>query len=432
MIKRWFQFIKESNHNWLSSKEIGNIFTSLKDEEYEVYTNKMIFAERENQKGKHIVCFSPMDDVITLGEYFYGYSIPIVSSKTSNEDMTSDFRSSINYLIAEGYQIWKIDNDDGEEVSAVDDINFINGKIIIKIGEDEDDENSYITTNSIDIYVYQQNKVEITPKDLAEIYNWRGYTTDKSENIYCELDIETLSDLVLSSRSSYKDLLINGIEYDDYFSSDYQPNIESLFKWSLDKENAILSIKALIKEYGGLEKFIKFCDENLEGMLEEEVINHLLKDIHKYSGNFKILEKICKDSEIIGDIRQTISDWESQAHCDRNQKELESEFDRVLNREGLKFTKSIKMGKKYYFNRDKQKVYYDDNVWFYQIQFEERWITDFDENGRGDLLENIFERWCYNCSFNNTLRPNFADHGYVDKVALNSEIKNILTDYLAK
>jgi len=100
-----------------------------------------------------------------------------------------------------------------------------------------------------------------------------------------------MADNLLSRRSSYKDTLVYGTDYDNYESHYYQPDIDSLFRYDLKKENEILAIKALIKELGGLEEFIKECDnENLEGKSEDEIINFLLKERF-----YSTLEQLCKE-----------------------------------------------------------------------------------------------------------------------------------------
>ena len=42
------------------------------------------------------------------------------------------------------------------------------------------------------------------------------------------------------------------------------------------------------------------------------------------------LKQLCKNSEICQDIRQTIGDWEMNAHVDTNYKEILHEFDEVV------------------------------------------------------------------------------------------------------
>lgn len=439
MIKRWFQFINESNHYWLNNKEIIDIFSSLKDEGYTISVKKSLFMEQDDD----IISLNPEDDIISLKEeYYFGFQILIEKSKEKGDDVTLDFKSAINYLKNEGYEIQKIFDEEG--LTSVDSLHFVGGSIITWIPKKSgkpltfdhtqfEDGDTFISSVEISIHIYQPEKVEIVAKDLVEIYNWSNYTTDNDGNIYCELDIEDMVDNFLPRNSSWKDELVNGIEEGNYYSSEYQPNITNLFNYSLNKENEILAVKALIKELGGLEEFIKECDnENLEGKSEEEVINFLLKERF-----YTTLEPLCIDSEIIGDIRQTIGDWECQAHCQKNQEEIEEEFDRLIRREGIEFTKSRKEGQRYFYRQipgtdRKEKVYYGEIVWFYKLKFQERWITDYEKALPNYSLRSVFGEWCSDCYFESRMDPRFSDSGDVDRVALNTEINSILKRFLAK
>lgn len=436
MIKNWNQFITESIDYWLDTSDIEEIFLVLKDEGYGISVKKTVFQESKSGKVEFL---NPNSDVITLSEYYPGYHIVIEKSSHKTDDVTPEFKSIISHLKKEGYIIQNVW--DEEDETSVENLHFVKGSIITWIPErsgkpltykheELEDGDIYVSSASIAILIYQPEKVKITSKDLAELYNWLNYTVE-GDDIFCELDIEDMADYLLSRRSSWKDQLVNGIDYDNYWNSEYQPDIQSLFQYDLKKENEILAVKALIKELGGLEEFIKECDnENLEGKSEDEIINFLLKERF-----YSTLEPLCKESEIIGEIRQTIADWKSQAHCEQNQEDLENEFDRIISREGIEFTKSRKEGKRYYYRKiagtdRKEKVYYDEIIWFYKVKFQERWITDY-----GNILPNyslsfVFKEWCSECYFENNLNPHFKDWGYVDREALNREIGAILKNYL--
>jgi hypothetical protein len=436
MIKNWLQFIKESNHYWLETDDVKDAFISLQDEGYSIKVNKAIFLADDK-----ITWLNPQDDIISLTpEYYFGFQILIDKSREKSDDVTLDFKSAINYLRNEGFEIQKVW--DEEDPTSVDNLHFIKGSIITWIPErtgkplthNQDDFEAgdiYVSSASVAIYIYQPEKVDIVAKDLAEIYNWSDYTTDSVGNIYCEFDIEDMADMMLSSKSSWKDTLVNGIDESNYERHYYQPEIDSLFRYNLRGENPKLAIKALIKEMGGLENLVKESDnQDLEGKSEEEVIEYLLKE--RYHDTLKDL---CKDSEIIGDIRQTIADWEVQSHVERNQEELEKAFDKIIEREGIKYTKERKEGKRFYYRKipgtdRKEKVYYDEIVWFYKLKFEDRWIVDYGKALYGYSLGNVFGEWASDCYFDNQLNPYFSDWGDCDDVALNKEIGAILKIYI--
>lgn len=434
MIKNWNQFIKESHDFWISKEDIQEVFLPFTDVGYVVKIFKAFFLKMENSNG-----LISKDDVVSLNDDFYtGYQIFIrKSNEKVDEDLTLYFKSVIKFIESEGYKIKSYDDED--EVPQIDNLHFIKGSIITWIPEKQgkplpsefESGDIYVSSGSITINIYQPELIELKEENLAEIYNWSNYTTDSHGNIYCELDIEDMSDLMLSRNSSYKDSLINGGDCDNYWNSDYQPDIQHLFRYDLQKENEILAVKSLIKELGGLEEFVKECsNEELSGKTEEEVINFLLKERY-----YNTLEDLCKDSEIIGEIRQTIADWSCQAHCEKNQSEIEESFDRILDKEDIEYTKSLKEGKRYYYRKipgtdRKERVYYDEMVWFYKIEFQERWISDYGKTSPNTSLSSVFSEWCYDSYFQYDLNPHFSDWGDVDDEALNKEIGAILKNYL--
>jgi hypothetical protein len=440
MIKTWFQFIKESVEYWLDPTDIDYAFISLKDEGYEITVEKAVFLEMKDN-SKRFEWLNPKDDIISLkNEYYFGYRVVINKSNEKTGDLTLDFQSSLKYLESEGYIIQDVWDEDGN--TSPYNIHLYKGSIITWIPEtpgkpfttkqeDMVDGDLYISSAGLVVYCHQPEKVDIVAKDLAEIYNWSDYTTDSVGNIYCEFDIEDMADMMLSSKSSWKDTLVNGIDESNYERHYYQPEIDSLFRYNLRGENPKLAIKALIKEMGGLENLVKESDnQDLEGKSEEEVIEYLLKE--RYHDTLKDL---CKDSEIIGDIRQTIADWEVQSHVERNQEELEKAFDKIIEREGIKYTKERKEGKRFYYRKipgtdRKEKVYYDEIVWFYKLKFEDRWIEDYGKSLYGYSLGNVFGEWASDCYFDNQLNPYFSDYGDCDDEALNKEIGAILKNYL--
>ncbi len=99
------------------------------------------------------------------------------------------------------------------------------------------------------------------------------------------------------------------LDIGDYYGDGYYPEINSMFQYTLDKDNRILLVKALIKELGGLESTINnLIDEDntyesLVGKSEDEVIDFLLKQ--RFTSG---IERLSNDSEIIGTVRETIAD----------------------------------------------------------------------------------------------------------------------------
>jgi hypothetical protein len=165
-------------------------------------------------------------------------------------------------------------------------------------------------------------------------------------------------------------------------------------------------------------------------MSEEELIDYLLKERYKDT-----LKQLGKNSEIFGDINQTVADFELGAHVHDNYEELLSEFDRCVNDE-FKFTKFKKEVEKSWKSKstDGNEVIhkYTKEETFYRIQFDNKWIEDWDSEDIFKYnLDGIFREYCGNLE-RYELNPRFSDYGDVDSKKMNSEIKAILTKFLSK
>ena len=188
------------------------------------------------------------------------------------------------------------------------------------------------------IFAKSKETVTFTQENLVKYYNWSDAII-KNDNDYDEVNLEDLSDIMLSRSSNYKDILVKGEEdmYDNYHGYDYQPDIPSMIQYTLTKENNQLLIKAMIKEVGGLEDMINHigdeCSdeayESVKGKSEGEVINFLLKERF-----YDTLKQLCKNSDIYQDeVANTVADWEMNAHADANFDELERAFDNIVGKE---------------------------------------------------------------------------------------------------
>jgi hypothetical protein len=200
-----------------------------------------------------------------------------------------------------------------------------------------------------------------------------------------------------------------------------------MFQYTLDKDNRILVVKALIQELGGLESTINnLIDEDntyesLVGKSEDEVIDFLLKQRFLDS-----IKRLSQDSEIMGTVRETISDWERQAHCEQNWEDLMNEFDKVVS-DVTEYTKLEKEVDKYYIKKDtSERVWYKSVVTHYEIPFQDKWILDYNKTLKGYSLDALFQEWCSDSYLDYKLEPHFKDWGDVDSKDLNKEIASIL------
>ena len=453
-IKRWSNFIYESiqsNMYWISEENIKDIFQSLIDEGFVIKTSKVFIGYTGwsdgnylDSQNKNLTLFDIIqDDVIfRIESYFPGWRIIIESEKAqSSEDLTEEFQSAISQLEGEGYKIQKIEDEDGN--TNLDNIHIVNGSIITWIPEQPgkpytndkeewSDGDILSISKELLIYMYQTEEIIPTEKMLSEIYDWK---CDRIEgnSIYCHVDIEDMSRALLSRSSfqHYGTMLCQGIDIENYYGDGYSTDISSLFQYRLNRENEELLLKCVMDELGGLENFVNECrNPELQGKNEQEVISYLLKErFHK------TLEKILKNSEVTDTIRETVSDWERQAHCDANQKELEEAFDDLVSDEGLEWNKKLyKEVEKYYYKKlpdgGQERVPYKENVLHYELQFQDVWIEEYGKSLRNHSLSSIFWEWTSDRYFDCELKHRFSDWGDVDKNELNKEISSILKYYI--
>jgi len=460
-LKRYLQFINESlsknSAYWIDDTQIKDIFQHITDEGYELsvvkvlfgyygYSNNKFYEPNKNLESDKLIKFdTSREDVVLSGEsYSPGYRIEIFKSQYKGSDVTDEFQSAISQLKGEGYIVDTVEDEDGK--TNIENIHLISGSIITWIPETPNkpfttnqkemvDGDIYISSAELILLVHQTDEVKLTDKMLAEIYNW---TCDRIEGdrIYCHVEIDDMARAILSS-NDYKrwtKILESGqLDIDDYYGDGYYPEISSMFQYTLDKDNRFLLVKALIQELGGLEATINnLIDEDntyesLVGKSEDEVIDFLLKE--RFLNGVK---KLSQDSEIIGTVRETIADWERQAHCDQNWNDLISEFDEVVSNVtdktyGQEYTKLEKEVEKYYTKKDtNERVYYKTMVTHYELPFQDKWILDYGKSLKGYSLTNLFEEWCSDEYLDYKLEPHFKDWGDVDSKDLNKEIASIL------
>jgi len=462
-LKRYIQFIKESvsqdSMYWIAEDEIKDIFQYVTDEGYALsitkvffgyygYSNNKFYDPNKNPEDDKLILFDTnSDDVVLSGESYHpGYRIAIVKSQYSGDDVTDEFQSAISQLKGEGYIIDTVEDEEGK--TNLENIHLLNGSIITWIPEtpnkpfttnqDEmSDGDIYTSSVELTLLVHQSEEVKLNEKTLSEIYEWKCDRIE-GDKIYCHVDIDDMARSVLS-RNAYErwgKILESGeLDIGDYYGDGYYPEIDSMFQYTLSKENSTLMIKSLIKELGGLEStLIELEDEDIYESLkdksEDEFIEILIKERFKRG-----LNKLGRDSEIMGTVRETISDWERQAHCDQNWEDLISEFDDVVS-EVTEYTKKFdKEVDKYYLRKipgseNKERVLYRDNVIHYEIPFQDKWILDYNKTLKGYSLDALFQEWCSDSYLDYKLEPHFKDWGDVDSVELNKEISSILDSYL--
>lgn len=439
-LKRYIQFIKESLKEDIEEKNLWKL-TEQDIEEYMLeitdagYYIEVQFGFSEKvKKGsyKNGNWVETEKDVFTEkvksgDEVIPAYWIFIhKGNKVKSDDVTSTFQFACSIISEEANAEISIHDRDGN-LGNPDGI-VIKGGLFYTDDWNSSEPELLETEDYIAIFAKSKESFSFTDEDLTKYYNWSDFII-KDGKAYVEVDMEDMVDIMLDRNASYKDILVKGQEnmWDNYYNSDYQPDIPSMFQYTLDKENSRLLVKAMIEEMGGLDQI---DNDDIKGMSEEEAIEFLLKERF-----YKTLKQMCKESEICKEVRQTIGDWEMNAHVDSNYQSILDEFDEIVEKE-FKFTKEDKEVTKYYTTKDAEgnqtKREYKDIVTFFIIPYNNDWIDNEDgDRLKGRSLLEIFKEWCGEQYFRYNMSPNFYDYGDVDSKALNSEIKGDLERYLS-
>ena len=449
MIKKYLQFISESIKEkieektlWkLSEDDINDYMLEITDAGYDVSV-EFGFSEKFKQYSYKDEKDVFTDKVKAGDEVIPAYWISIVKgNRIKNDDVTSTFQFACSIIAEEANAEISVNDSDGN-LGDPDGIVIKGG--LFYTDDWNSSEPELLEVDNIAIFAKCKETVTFTEKDLVEYYGWSDAIVKEDGKVYVELNLEDMSDIMLSRNSNYKDILLKGQEdmYDNYYSNDYQPDIPSMIQYTLDNENDKLLIKAMIKEVGGLENMINHigdeCSdeayESVKGKSEEEVINYLLKERF-----YNTLKQLCKNSEICQEVRQTIGDWELNAHADSNYQSILDEFDEIVEKE-FTFTKDKREVTKYYnvMIRDdaegnQTRREYKEIDTFYTIPYNNDWISNEDgERLKGNSLVDIFKEWCGEQYFTYEMNPNFSDYGDVDSKALNQDLKSDLERYLSR
>jgi hypothetical protein len=447
-LKRYIHFISESIKEqieektlWkLSEDDITDYMLEITDAGYIVSVD-FGFCEtiqETNWSTKEVKNKDVYTDKVKSGdEVRPAYWIQIIKGqRLKNDDVTSTFQFACSIIEEEANAEISIHDKDGN-IGDIDGVE-IKGGLFFTDNWNSSEPESLEANDYIAIFAKSKDTVEFTEEDLVKYYDWSDAII-KDGNIYVEVDIEDMSDIMLSRSDSYKDILLKGQEnmYDNYYGSDYQPDIPSMIQYTLTKENNQLLIKAMIKEVGGLEDMINHigdeCSDEayeiVKDKSEEEVIEFLLKERF-----YETLKQLCKNSEICQEIRQTIGDWEMNAHVDSNYQSILDEFDEVVESE-FTFTKEKREVTKYYTSKDSEgnqtRREYQELDTFYTIPYSNDWIDNEDADRlKGNSLFDIFKDWCGEQYFTYEMKPYFSDSGDVDSKALNQDLKSDLERYL--
>ena len=439
-LKKYLQFIKESLKEDLESKklylldedQIREYLVSIEDAGYIVNVNfgfsEKITRHFYNKPSEEKVVYT--EKIKAVENVNPSYWIEIIPNKDiNNEDVTDALKFACSIISEQADAEIEL-HDEGGQLDP--------DSILIKGGIFYDGDLEI--EGYLRILVIQKNSVKITQKDLEDYYGW-NVEVEKNGQLYVEIDLEDLSDYLLESRDSYKEILVKGQEvmWDNYDISYYSPDITSLFQYDLDKENEVLVIKSIIKELGGFEQTINHigdeCDdevyEKVKEMSEEELINYLLKERF-----YETIKQLSSDSEVLGEVKETVANWEMSAHCDTNYKEIVDEFDSIVEDELGQFEKIEKEVTKYYNSKDAEgnqvRREYKTDITYYQFPYSNDWISETDsEYLYNKELDDLFRDFVRESDIDRNLIPRISDYGDVNKSEMNKDINAYLKRYLS-
>ena len=406
-LKRYIQFINESIKEQIDEKkfwkldedDIREYLIDLTDAGY-LITVGFGFCETwtEHRYNKPPFKKEIYTEKVKSGEDVRpSYWIQIESSgSVNNDDVTSALQFAYSIISEQANADIVINDADGSlDIDRI----LLKGGLFINT-EPDDDNSGEEAELYIAMFVKQKDLVEISEVDLMNYYGW-DVDEVKNGHLYLHIDLEDMCDIMLDRKDRWKDILVGGMQdgfWDNYDIWNYAPDINSLFQYTLDKDNVVLLVKSMIKEMGGLENTINHigdeCSdeayESVKGKSEDEVAN-------------------------------TVADWEMSAHADANFDELESAFDDIVGKE-FEYSKIKKEIESKGYKIEKE---------FYVIPFSNDWISETDsEDLYNKNLKDIFDEWCGHQYFTYEIKPYFSDYGNVDNKKLNSEIKGNLERYL--
>ena len=234
-LKKYLEFIKESIKEdieegtlWkLTEDDITDYMLEITDAGYYVSVEfgfcETITQHSYNRPSVEKDVFT--EKVKSGDEVTPAYWIKIdKSDRVKNDDVTSTFQFACSIIAEEANAEISINDADGN-LGDIDGIE-IKGGLFYTDNWNSGEPELLETDSYIAIFAKSKETVTFTQENLVEYYNWTDAII-KDGNIYVEVNLEDMSDIMLSRSSNYKDILVKGEEdlYDNYYGSDYQPDI---------------------------------------------------------------------------------------------------------------------------------------------------------------------------------------------------------------
>lgn len=404
MIKKYLEFIsyiKENNQNldnlYLTDDYIKEFFYELiYDYRYNIDIINGVFKQRKIY-DKNI--FSFYTHVIS-GKVNKGYEIFIeIPDKRIDDNLTELFESSILRLIHyTNYNYYlELDYYTKQKVK-LDEVEFKDGMIVV-----EKTHQKYF--NAIYVYLYDKEETFITDLQVVDYYNWKYDYKDEQDHVYIEYDFVQLVKDFLSDKDRYYNLLTNPDSiHDYYYSSDYEPDLESFFNYYLDKDNTQNLIEKMVDINGGYKKVIGVFEDDKE-YSESEIYTYLVNNPKKL--------QYLDDTDLLDEITTLCGSYLCDAHIEENSNDIKTAFFKELNK---------------IIQYDEVKL---EDKTIYRIKFDSEWYIDrnYDSNDMSNFkhIADVMYEWIYHEGMTFTINPYFSDYGDMDVKEFNKEVKSILS-----
>lgn len=400
MIKKYLTFINERkiiesiDNNELKvdygidRNAINELFINFLDNDYEVYIKYGFVSEQTIDDGE-IKC---VDRILKVLDHNY----PVIeiyidnddNNNNNNVDLVDSLKTIVEYLSSSYSVQTYIDyiNVDIESIK-MEDGHFCEG------GNKE---------KNMTVYLILDKYVNFSEFDIVKYHEVSDYETD-GENIYIEIEMEKLAGVTLHKNSDYINLIKDDVEMDHY--NDYRMDYKSLFEYHINNENSEKIIKSMLEEYNGDDgDFLTENDLDIKDIINSE----------------KLISKLSND--LLFDVLNTYTDWESQDHFYKNVDEAIDNFDKKLKEEeGLEFEK---------YQKEIEVSGYKEMRTFYKIKYLDIFLENKDDKDdvKDESLYELFRTYCQE-EISIKLNPSFTDYGNVDFDDFNKEVSNMIKIY---
>lgn len=444
MIKKWKDFIKES-------KQL-NLFRDTEwdiDEPEIVYLDLYTINEEDlsdylleiEEAGYSIdIQFGFTDDKGSFHQEINNYKVKtsigvtITYNNPNHEDVTSCLRSTINKMRRIYPNISIHDNSSKLDIKDL----IIKNGIFIKTEEPEP--NDLLEIDGALFILFKSDKeTQLTDEIICKYYKFKDdITYDDKGNAGVAIPRNRLSDLVLSSKSSFKDI-IDSDEYDypdDYNFSDFIPEHDSFFHYYLDNDNIRLMLEYCFKDWDNLKEQYSDKDDTIFDNYsdKEDLISSVIKpkDIGRYGDRNQVgsfLHETEIGDNIYDELRRLYAEYEISAKSDDDYEQIFEAFDKSV--EDNLDTKIISKFTKEETKRVKRGDVYVENSYhrnYYRIRFNLNWLcySDAEQRFNSEIDDSIYS-WDPHRTH---LEPHFNDYASVDWKEYNIDAKSMIQKFI--